>query len=50
MLDHMGFNQEAEKIRNSVQKVMKEGKFLTRDLGGKSSTSEYVKALTDNLE
>ncbi len=29
---------------------MKEGKFLTKDLGGKYGTKDYVKALIGNLE
>jgi len=28
---------------------MKEGKYLTGDLGGKAKTTEYTKAIIDNL-
>lgn len=50
MLRGMGLVQYAEKIDNSVFKTVKDGKYITRDLGGKSGTTEYTKALIDRLE
>jgi isocitrate dehydrogenase (NAD+) len=49
MLDHMNFFDEAKRIRESVKKVIGEGKYVTRDLGGNSGTKEYEKAVIDNL-
>lgn len=49
MMRHLGQLDVAERIENSVFKVLKEGKIRTRDLGGTSSTSEYTRALIANL-
>jgi len=49
MLDAMGYRSEADRIRNSIYKVIAEGKFITGDIGGKSGTSDYTKALIENL-
>lgn len=50
MLDYMGKKDVADKIRNSVDKVLQEGKYLTFDLGGKSTTDEYTKAIINQLK
>lgn len=49
MLDAMGHIDEANRIRNSVYKVIAEGKYITGDIGGKAGTKDYTKALIDNL-
>lgn len=49
MLKNMGLESYGNKIEASVFKVMKEGKYLTGDLGGKAKTTEYTKAIIDNL-
>jgi len=49
MLDKMEMKQYADNIRNAVFTTYEEGKVLTRDLGGKSNTDEYVKAVIDHL-
>lgn len=49
MLKNMGLQSYADKIEQSVFKVMKEGKYLTGDLGGKAKTTEYTQAIIDNL-
>ena len=49
MLEQMGLFNEANKIRNSVRFVIKEGKWVTGDLGGRAKTNEYVNAIIDNL-
>jgi isocitrate dehydrogenase (NAD+) len=41
MLRHLGENEIADRISNSVLRVCSDGKCLTMDLGGKASTSEY---------
>ncbi len=49
MLDHMNFMKQANSIRESIKKVIKEGNFVTRDLGGNSGMQDYVKAIIGNL-
>lgn len=39
MLKNMGLQSEGEKIEQSIFKVIKEGKYLTGDVGGKSKTT-----------
>jgi isocitrate dehydrogenase (NAD+) len=41
MLRHLGYNEMAERVQQSVLRVCKEGQCLTIDLGGKASTEEY---------
>lgn len=45
MLDYLGETDKANMIRKAIETVVKEGKFLTGDLGGTSSTQE----LTDRI-
>lgn len=42
MLYHLGENIAAEKIDTALRKVIAEGKVLTADLGGSSTTTEYT--------
>ncbi len=43
MLRHLGQNEQADRIMNSVLRVCQDGKCLTMDLGGKANTQEYTK-------
>jgi isocitrate dehydrogenase (NAD+) len=45
MLDHIGDHTRAERIRNALTKVIREGKTLTRDLGGTSNTDQFTDAI-----
>ncbi len=49
MLKAMKLNDYANKIETSVFKVMRQGKHLTGDLGGKAKTSQFTQAIIDNL-
>ena len=49
MLKSMKLNSYASRIENSVFKVMRERKHMTGDLGGKAKTTEYTRAIIDNL-
>ena len=49
MLEHMGHIEEGSRIRESIKKVVGEGKWVTGDLGGHASTKQYTQALIDNL-
>ncbi len=49
MLNHIGETGAAKRIHEAVKKVIREGKFITKDLGGGSSTDEFTKAVIDCL-
>jgi isocitrate dehydrogenase (NAD+) len=49
MLRYIGEFEYALKVENAVKKVLKEGKCLTIDLGGSSSTTEYTDEIIKNL-
>lgn len=49
MLRYIGEFEYALKVENAVKKVLKEGKYLTVDLGGSSSTTEYTDEIIKNL-
>lgn len=50
MLNYLGENKWAEHVENAVVTVLKEGKHLTPDLGGTSTTREVAEAIIDALE
>mgnify|MGYP001151004497 FL=1 len=49
MLNHLGEQAIAEKIKRAYNAVLAEGKHLTRDLGGTATTAEFTQALIDRL-
>ncbi|WP_251861234.1 isocitrate/isopropylmalate dehydrogenase family protein [Clostridium sp. Marseille-Q2269] len=49
MLKYLGENEKAKKIEDSIEKVFREGKYFTEDLGGTSTTEEFTKAVIRNL-
>ena len=49
MLRHMGMTDKADHIEKAIFDTLAEGKTLTGDLGGKSKTHEYAKAIIDKL-
>ncbi len=49
MLELLDEHHAAEKIRTAINAVIKEGKHVTHDLGGKAKTQEYVNALIEKL-
>ena len=50
MLRHLGHNDAAENIQTAVLGVIAEGKYRTGDLGGKSTCSDFTKAIIDKLD
>ena len=50
MLDYLGENKWTERVEKAVVTVLKEGKYLTPDLGGNSITHEVTDAIIDALE
>jgi len=49
MLDYLDFVPAAERLENAVYAVYAEGKHLTRDQGGSSSTLEFCEAVKAKL-
>ena len=49
MLDYLGENKWAKQIDNAILTVLTEGKVLTPDLGGSSSTTQVTDAIIDAL-
>jgi len=49
MLDHLGEQQAADRVRNAVHAVLKEGQKLTRDLGGTAGTTEIAEAIATKV-
>ncbi|HLV00762.1 MAG TPA: isocitrate dehydrogenase (NAD(+)) [Acidobacteriota bacterium] len=49
MLRHLDMNPIADRIRDAVYAVTSEGKILTPDLGGSSTTTEFTDAIISRL-
>lgn len=49
MLRYLGENEAANKFNAAILKVLNEGKTLTSDLGGSSTTIEVAQAIKDSL-
>ena len=45
MLRHMGEGAAADRVQKAVENVYREGKWVTRDLGGKATTEEFAGAV-----
>ena len=45
MLHHLGERSAADRIQTALVKVYKEGKHLTKDVGGHAGTLEFTDAL-----
>jgi len=48
LLDHLGYNDEADRVETAVETVLAEGPH-TGDLGGEASTEEMTTAIVDQL-
>jgi tartrate dehydrogenase/decarboxylase/D-malate dehydrogenase len=46
MLDHLGHEDAGRAVVQAIERVVQEGKVLTRDLGGSASTGDVGKAVT----
>jgi isocitrate dehydrogenase (NAD+) len=49
LLDHIGQPDRASRIRRALESVIKEGKTVTRDLGGSASTDDFTDAVIARL-
>lgn len=50
LLSHIGENEAAGKLRDAIDSVLKEGKTLTADIGGKASTSLMVSEIIAHVK
>lgn len=50
MLDHLGKNEAAKKIRLGLEKTLADETNFTRDLGGDKGTEEFTKILIANMD
>jgi Isocitrate/isopropylmalate dehydrogenase len=50
MLEHLGHGACATQIRRALERVVRDGKMVTRDLGGTAGTREFADAVIAGLE
>jgi isocitrate dehydrogenase (NAD+) len=50
MLDHLGEAEAARRIERALRSVYREGKHLTRDVGGNATTEQFTTAVIRTLE
>ncbi|KAI4314635.1 hypothetical protein L6164_027523 [Bauhinia variegata] len=50
MLRHLEFPAFADRLEAAVKKIVREGKYRTKDIGGKNTTQEVVDAIIDALD
>jgi isocitrate dehydrogenase (NAD+) len=49
LLEHIGDDDRAKRVRHAVEETIRGGKTLTRDLGGTASTDEFTDAIIAKL-
>jgi tartrate dehydrogenase/decarboxylase/D-malate dehydrogenase len=49
MLDHLGHEDAGRTVVQAIERVVQEGKVVTRDLGGTASTSEVGQAIASSI-
>lgn len=49
MLEYMGYTDPALKIYTAVDEVIREGKYLTPDLGGSATTAQCEEAILKKI-
>ena len=49
MLEHLGQPDNARRVKNALESLIREGKTVTRDLGGSASTDEFADAIIARL-
>ncbi len=49
MLEYLGMQDKAERIREAVRATIESGDRVTRDLGGSASTNEFTQSIIDRL-
>ena len=49
LLEHIGDDGRAKRIRQALETTIREGKTVTRDLGGSASTDQFTDAVIAKL-
>jgi isocitrate dehydrogenase (NAD+) len=49
LLDHIGDSDRATRIRRAFETTLREGKTVTRDLGGQATTDQFTDAVIAKL-
>jgi isocitrate dehydrogenase (NAD+) len=49
LLEHLGQGERALRVRRALEGVIRDGKCVTRDLGGTASTDEFTDAVIARL-
>ena len=49
MLNYIGYIKEGARIEKTIEELIKEGKYLTKDLGGDLGTKEFTKKVIERL-
>jgi isocitrate dehydrogenase (NAD+) len=49
MLIHLGYNEEADRMRGGIEAALKNPETRTKDLGGSAGTREFTQAIVSNL-
>ena len=50
MLDHLGESSAAKRIEAALEQVHREGKHITKDVGGAAGTNEFTDAVIAALQ
>lgn len=50
MLEHLGFEEPAQRLEKAVHQIYRQGKHLTRDQGGTAATTDFCEAVKNNLQ
>ena len=50
MLKYIGYDDEANKIEKAIEYIIREGKFLTKDLGGDMGTKEFTQKVIEKIK
>ena len=50
MLEHLGQNETAARVRRELKTVVQEGKTVTGDLGGTASTTAFADAIIARID
>ena len=50
MLNHLSRGEAARRIERALRKVYREGKHVTRDVGGSASTEQFTAAVIEALD
>ncbi|HVD05672.1 MAG TPA: isocitrate/isopropylmalate family dehydrogenase, partial [Gemmatimonadaceae bacterium] len=49
MLEHLGDHTRADRVRHALETVVRQGKTVTRDLGGTANTDQFTDAIIASL-